>query len=161
MLDRYLDYKSNHPKSAKHAVVRALTDRAKNVCSSPELLAKELDHLGMVLWYSNYPRWMMDQQGRNNSPGQLIIDLETGKEVKSYLYSTSLFSRFKWSLQETLQIHTHTGLFQWLKHHQINAHVLQTKCPVHSKRMSTNGSVHVLIANLYMWGRPQGHSLDM
>ena len=28
--DRYLDFNSNHPKSAKHAVVRALTDRAKN-----------------------------------------------------------------------------------------------------------------------------------
>ena len=37
--DRYLDFNSNHPKSAKHVVVRALTDRAKNVCSSPELLA--------------------------------------------------------------------------------------------------------------------------
>ena len=42
--DRYLDFNSNHPKSAKRAVVvRALTDRAKNVCSSPELLAKEMD----------------------------------------------------------------------------------------------------------------------
>ena len=45
---RYLDFTSNHPKSAKHTVVRALTDRAKNVCSSPELLAKEMDHLGKV-----------------------------------------------------------------------------------------------------------------
>ena len=44
--DRYLDFNSNHPKSAKHAVARALTDRAKNVCSSPELLAEEMDHLG-------------------------------------------------------------------------------------------------------------------
>ena len=47
--DRYLDFNSNHPKSAKRAVVRALTDRAKNVCSSPELLAEEMDHLGKVL----------------------------------------------------------------------------------------------------------------
>ena len=28
-MDRYLDFNSNHPKSAKCAVVRALTDRAK------------------------------------------------------------------------------------------------------------------------------------
>ena len=42
--DRYLDSNFNHPKTAKHAVIRALTDRAKNVCSSPELLAKEMDH---------------------------------------------------------------------------------------------------------------------
>ena len=52
--DRYLDFNSNHPKSAKHAVVRTLTDRAKNACSSPELLAEEMDHLGKVLRYNNY-----------------------------------------------------------------------------------------------------------
>ena len=48
-MDRYLDLNSNHPKSAKCAVVRALTDRAKNVCSSPELLAEEMYHLDKVL----------------------------------------------------------------------------------------------------------------
>ena len=63
--DRYLDFNSNHPKSAKRAVVRALTDRAINVCSSPELLAEEMDHLGKVLRYNNYPKWMIDQHGRN------------------------------------------------------------------------------------------------
>ena len=60
-MDRYLDLNSNHPMSAKCAVIRALTDRAKNVCSSPELLAEEMDHLGKVLWYNNYPKWMIDQ----------------------------------------------------------------------------------------------------
>ena len=41
-MDRYVDFNSTQPKSAKHAVVRALTNRAKNVCSSPELLAEEI-----------------------------------------------------------------------------------------------------------------------
>ena len=50
-----LDFNSNHPKSAKRAVVRALTDRAKNVCSSPELLAEEMNHLGKVLRYNITP----------------------------------------------------------------------------------------------------------
>ena len=31
-----------------------------NVCSSPELLAEEMDHLGKVLKYNNYPKWMID-----------------------------------------------------------------------------------------------------
>ena len=66
-MDRYLDFNSNHPKSAKHAVVRALTDRAKNVCSSPELLVEEMDHLGKVLKYNNCPKWMIDQHVRNSS----------------------------------------------------------------------------------------------
>ena len=83
--DRYLDFNSNHPKSAKHAVVRALTDRAKNVCSSPELLAEEMDHLGKVLKYNNYPKWMIDQHGRNSSERRLI-DLETGNEVKKLVF---------------------------------------------------------------------------
>ena len=51
-MDRYLDFNFNHPKSAKHAVVRALTDRAKNLCLFPELLAEEIGHLGKVLLYS-------------------------------------------------------------------------------------------------------------
>ena len=84
--DRCLDFNSNHPKSAKHAVVRALTDRAKNVCSSPELLAKEMDHLGKVLRYNNYPKWKIKQEGRNNSPTGGLIDPEIGNEVKKTVF---------------------------------------------------------------------------
>ena len=66
-MDGYLDFNSNHPKLSKHAVVGALTNTANNVCSSPELLAEEMDHLGKVLKYNNYPKWMIDQHGRNSS----------------------------------------------------------------------------------------------
>ena len=80
-MDRYLDFNSNQPVSAKCPVVRALTDRAKNVCSSLELLAKEMDHLGEVLRYNNYPKWMKKQGGRNNSPMGRLIDPDTGNEI--------------------------------------------------------------------------------
>ena len=80
--DRYLDFNSNHPKSAKHAVIRALTDRAKNVCSSPELLAKELEHLGKVLRYNKYPKWMIKQFGKNTHLAEPLINPDTGNEVK-------------------------------------------------------------------------------
>ena len=59
--DRYLDFNSSHPVLAKRAVVRALMDRAENVCSDPEILAKEIDHLSKVLHYNNYPQWMINQ----------------------------------------------------------------------------------------------------
>ena len=59
--DRYLDFNSSHPVSAKRAVVRALMDRAENVCSDPEILAKEIEHLSKVLHYNNYPQWMINQ----------------------------------------------------------------------------------------------------
>ena len=86
-MDRYLDFNSNHSKSDKCAVVRALNDRAKNVCPSSELLAEEVDHLGKVLKYNNYPKWMIDQHGRNNnSPEGSLIDLETGNEIKKSIF---------------------------------------------------------------------------
>ena len=62
--DRYLDFNSSHPVSAKRAVVRALMDRAENVCSDPEILANEIDHLNKVLHYNNYPQWMIKQRGK-------------------------------------------------------------------------------------------------
>ena len=39
--DRYLDWNSNHPRS----VIQALKHRAKMICSTPELLTKEMDYL--------------------------------------------------------------------------------------------------------------------
>ena len=39
--DRYIDYNSNHPISAKLSVIHTLTHRAIQVCSTPELLAKK------------------------------------------------------------------------------------------------------------------------
>ena len=41
--ERYLDWNSNPPISAKRSVIQALTHRDKMVCSTPELLAKEMD----------------------------------------------------------------------------------------------------------------------
>ena len=84
--DRYLDFNSHHPKSAKRADVRAFTDRAKNVCSSPELLAEEMDHLGKVLRYNNYPTQMIKQEGRSNSLTGGLIDPERGNEVKKTVF---------------------------------------------------------------------------
>ena len=43
--DRYLDYNSNHPISAKLSIIHTLIHRAKQVHSIPEFLAKEMDHL--------------------------------------------------------------------------------------------------------------------
>ena len=50
--DRYLDWNSKHHVSAKRSVIQALTHRAKMVCSTPDLLAKEMDYMNKVL-YSN------------------------------------------------------------------------------------------------------------
>ena len=51
---RYLDYISNHPISAKLSVIHTLIHRAKEVCSTPEFLAREMDHLHNVLQDNHY-----------------------------------------------------------------------------------------------------------
>ena len=61
--DRYLDYNSNHPISAKLSVIHTLTHRAKQVCSTLEFLAKQMDHLHKVLQDNQYPTQFF-QQGR-------------------------------------------------------------------------------------------------
>ena len=60
--DRYLDYNSNHPISAKLSVIHTLIHRAKQVCSSPEFLAKEKDHLHKVLQDNHYPTQFLTRQ---------------------------------------------------------------------------------------------------
>ena len=98
-MDRYLNFKSCHPISAKRAVIRALMDRAESVCSDPVILAKEMTHLNKVLHYNNYPQWIIDKCGRSeqNSP---LIHPETGNEIKkqffvSVLYFPGLSESFK------------------------------------------------------------------
>ena len=76
---------SSHPVSAKRAVVRALMDRAENVCSDPEILAKEIEHLSKVLHYNNYPQWMINQRGRMEKQDPLIHP-ETGNEIQKHFY---------------------------------------------------------------------------
>ena len=59
--DRYLDYNSNHPFSAKLFVIHILAHRAKQVCSTPEFLTKEIDHHHQVLQDNHYPAQLLQQ----------------------------------------------------------------------------------------------------
>ena len=83
--DRYLDFNSSHPILAKRTVVRALMERAENVCSDPVILAKEVEHLGKVLCYNNYPQWLIDKWGKSDKNGPLIHP-DTGYETKKQFY---------------------------------------------------------------------------
>ena len=60
-------------------------DRAENVCSDPEILAEEVEHLSKVLCYNNYPQWMIDKQGKLEKSGPLIHP-DTGHEIKKRFY---------------------------------------------------------------------------
>ena len=47
--DRFLECNSNHPISATPSVIHTPIHRAKHLCSTPEFLAKEMEHLHKVL----------------------------------------------------------------------------------------------------------------
>ena len=59
--------------------------RAENVCSDPDILAKEIEHLNKVLHYNNYPQWMINQWGKVDKQDPLIHP-ETGNEIKKRFY---------------------------------------------------------------------------
>ena len=65
-------------------------DRAENVCSDPDILIKELEHLGKVLCYNNYPQWLIDKWGKSEKSGPLIHP-DTGYEINNSLFQSPIF----------------------------------------------------------------------
>ena len=59
--DQYLQWDSHHHLSAKFSVTHTLSHRANTVCSKPELLQQEKDHLRKVLIKCKYPKWALDK----------------------------------------------------------------------------------------------------
>ena len=59
--DQYLQWDSLHYLSAKFSVIHTLSHRASTVCSKPELLQKEKDHLRKALTKCKYPKWALDK----------------------------------------------------------------------------------------------------
>ena len=60
-------------------------DRAENVCSDPDILAKEMEHLNRVLHYNNYPQWIINKWGRSDKQDP-IIHPETEFEIKKCFF---------------------------------------------------------------------------
>ena len=59
--DQYLQWDSHHCLSAKYSVIGMLTHRAKVVCTDPDLLQGEINHLRRVLGKCNYPTWAINR----------------------------------------------------------------------------------------------------
>ena len=53
--DQYLQWDSHHSLSAKYSVIGTLTHRAKTVCTSQELLDKEVKHFREAMGKCKYP----------------------------------------------------------------------------------------------------------
>ena len=59
--DQYLQWDSHHSLSIKYSVIGTLTHRAKVVCTDPELLQGEINHLRRTLGKCKYPNWAIDR----------------------------------------------------------------------------------------------------
>ena len=78
-------------------------DRAENVCSDPEILAKEVEHLGEVLCYNNYPQWLIDKWGKSDKSSPLIHP-DTGHQIKKQFFiSVPYFPGLSESFKKTFK----------------------------------------------------------
>ena len=74
-MGQYLQWDSHHHLSAKFSFINTLTHRAQTVCSNPELLHKEMDHLRKAFTQCKYPKWALDKvEKRLNRPSWEVTD---------------------------------------------------------------------------------------
>ena len=73
--DQYLQWDSHHNLSAKFSVINTLSHRAQTVCTNPELLKKEKEHLRKALTKCKYPKRALDKvEKRLNQPSSEAND---------------------------------------------------------------------------------------
>ena len=73
--DQYLQWDSHHHLSAKFSVIQTLSHRVSTVCSNPELLQQEKDHLRKALTNCKYPKWALDKvEKRLNRSSRQVND---------------------------------------------------------------------------------------
>ena len=59
--DLYLQWDSHHTFPSKYGVIGTLLHRAKTICSNPQLLKQEEDHLYRALTKCKYPAWALNR----------------------------------------------------------------------------------------------------
>ena len=72
--DQYLQWDSHHHLWSKFSVIHSLSHTAKTVCSKPEWLQQEKDHLRKALTKCKYPKWALDKVEKklNRSTSEVI-----------------------------------------------------------------------------------------
>ena len=57
----YLQWDSHHTLPSKYSVIGTLLHRAQTICSNPQLLKQEEDHLYRALTKCKYPAWALNR----------------------------------------------------------------------------------------------------
>ena len=92
--DRYLDFQFQSPYLGQKSSGKSSNGQAENICSDPDILAKEMEHLNRMLHYNNYPQWLINKWGKSDKQDP-IIHPETGVDTEMLLHLSSLFPRSK------------------------------------------------------------------
>ena len=88
--DQYLQWDSHHHLSAKLSVIHTLSHWAKTVCSKPELLKQEKDHLRKAFTKCKYPKWALDKvEKRLNRSTSEVIDGVNNQGTKAAQAATN------------------------------------------------------------------------
>ena len=105
--DLYLQWDSHHTISSKYSVAGTLYHRAKTICSDPQLLQKEEDHLCQALQKCKYLTWAINRAklkgqnptrniNRNNNNNQTGQNTPKNKNVHMVIpYQQGLSDRIK------------------------------------------------------------------
>ena len=98
-IDMYLKWDSYHPISSKYSVVGTLHHRAKTVCSSPDMLKREEEHLSRVLTKCKHPTWAINRvKMKMKKPAQKKKNTSNNNNQTNYqevLYGCTLLPRTK------------------------------------------------------------------
>ena len=89
--DLYMQWNSNHAIISKYSVIGTLHYRANTICSSPELLQQEEQHLKKVLTRCKYPDWAINRvKIKMRTPAQKNINKK--QELHDWQPKTKLHS---------------------------------------------------------------------
>ena len=70
--DQYLSFASHQPLEHKLGVIRTLTHRANNICTTSSRQKEEMEHLKKVLTISEYPKWIWKFPSTKKTPRESI-----------------------------------------------------------------------------------------
>ena len=71
------------PHIAKYSVIGTVTHRSNTVCSTPELIEKELEHLWGALKQCKYPRWALNKIQNRTQQKQTTLPPPTTKDQQT------------------------------------------------------------------------------
>ena len=87
--DLYLQWDSHHTSTSKYSVIGTLQHRANTICSKPQLLQKDEEHLNNAVRKCKYPTWALNriQMKTNKQDSKQVPTNGTSRnnQKKSYI----------------------------------------------------------------------------